>query len=376
MPKLNPLLESDSVECAHKGKIVAFSNNKMLEVDGSCVLTKQDLLQAQIIGCTHQVAGFSTPCKAIVTILDSALSNTLIINGDSAIIAQQISQIFTDNGVPLRFENGATPNAKDIFELDEEVAEFDNAKNGNENAESSEFNTKSSENLDTKSNEIFTPLPQRYASNDNMAIYEDFISNTKRHTTKKYPLAHSPLADLIVSKESNNNYNIANRYNPDNDKYLQTNEYILTTMTLKEVMLKQKDIKLLYATGRYQIIPETLKGAKNALQLNDNDLYNEEMQDRIFEKYLIDKKRSDVMEYLKGNGDIDKAAYALAKEFASIGVKRGLKLANGQIAKGGESYYNQSSNKAFHSPEKVIKALKDTKEQYKDYIKGVKCKKY
>ena len=66
MPPLNPLLESDNIECAHQGKIVAFSNNKMLEVDGSCVLTKQDLLQAQIIGCTHQVAGFSTPCKATI----------------------------------------------------------------------------------------------------------------------------------------------------------------------------------------------------------------------------------------------------------------------------------------------------------------------
>ena len=178
MPTLNPLLESDNIECAHQGKIVAFSNNKLLEVDGSCVLTKQDLLQAQIIGCTHQVAGFSTPCKAIVTILDSALSNTLLINGDSAIIAQQISQIFTDNGVPLRLKNGATPKAKDIFELDEDIAEdFNDLQNGNENAESmSESSPKSSENLDTKSNEIFTPLPQRYASNDDMAIYEDFIN--------------------------------------------------------------------------------------------------------------------------------------------------------------------------------------------------------
>ena len=192
-----------------------------------------------------------------------------------------------------------------------------------------------------------------------------------------FALAHSPLADLIASKESNDNYNIANKYNSNTNTYLQTNEYILTTMTLKQVMLKQKDIKLLYATGRYQIIPKTLKEAKKILNLNENDLYNEDMQDRIFEEYLIDKKRPAVMAYLKGNGDIDKAAYALAKEFASIGVKRGLKLANGQIAKGGESYYNnQAGNKSFHSPEKVIKALKETKEQYKDYIKGTKCKKH
>ena len=118
------------------------------------MLTKQNLLQAKIIGCNHQVAGFSTPCKAIVKIVDSALSNTLSINGDSAIIAQQISQIFTDNGAPLQFKNGATPKSKDIFELDEDIADFDNAQNSNENTESI---SQSSEDLDTKSNEIFTP---------------------------------------------------------------------------------------------------------------------------------------------------------------------------------------------------------------------------
>ena len=75
-------------------------------------------------------------------------------------------------------------------------------------------------------------------------------------------------------------------------------------------------------------MPNTLKDAKAKLHLNENDLYNEEMQDRIFEEYLINKKRPEVMRYLKGIGDVDVAAYELAKEFASIGVKKGWELRN------------------------------------------------
>lgn len=377
MPKLNPLLESDSIECAHKGKIVAFSNNKLLEVDGGCVLTKQDLLQAKIIGCNHQVAGFSMPCKAIVKIADSALSNTLSINDDSAIIAQQISQIFTDNGVPLQFKNGATPKAKDIFELDEDIAEdFNDLHNSNENAESiSQSSLKSSEDLDIKSNEFFTPLPQRYASNDDMAIYENFISNTKRHTTKKYPLAHSPLANLIGRAESQNKYTMCNhkQINSKGKEYYGAKDLKELTMLPLSTIIQKQQTKEIFAAGRFQVVKITLLGAKNALNLNENDLFNEEMQDRIFEEYLIDKKRPDVMEYLKGNGDIDKAAYALAKEFASIGVKYGWELdsypkGNKRISNGKQSFYeNKGGNKMIISYDSIIQALKETKEQMGGY---------
>ena len=57
--------------------------------------------------------------------------------------------------MPLRFENGATPKAKDIFELDEEVAEgFNDLQNSNENAETiSESSPKSSNQSNAESNE-------------------------------------------------------------------------------------------------------------------------------------------------------------------------------------------------------------------------------
>ena len=239
-----------------------------------------------------------------------------------------------------------------------------------------------------------TPIPT-YHTDERVKIflkgsktYKDFILNLKQKIDsiqsqyeierirlevgykKQYPLAHSPLAELIVSKESKNDYNIANKYNPKTKNYPSTKEYKLTEMTLKEIMEKQSK-KELFATGRYQIVPNTLKDAKAKLKLNENDLYNEEMQDRIFEEYLINKKRPKVMSYLKGIGNIDVAAHELAKEFASIGVKEGWELSNGHIAQGGESFYSGvGGNKAHYGAEKIIEALKNTQEKYKEYIKS------
>lgn len=239
-----------------------------------------------------------------------------------------------------------------------------------------------------------TPIPTHY-TDERVKIflkgsntYKNFILNLKQKIDsiqsqyeiervrlevgyeKQYSLAHSPLAELIVSKESKNDYNIANKYNPKTKNYPPTKEYTLTKMTLKEVMDKQ-DKKELFATGRYQIVPNTLKEAKAKLKLNENDLYNEEMQDRIFEEYLLDKKagRSAISDYIKRNGDIEKAAYALAQEFASIGVKEGKAIAEHpkgtkRISNGKQSYYEDiGGNKMLITYERIIQALKDTKEQ-------------
>lgn len=135
--------------------------------------------------------------------------------------------------------------------------------------------------------------------------------------------------------------------------------------------MKKQAKKELFATGRYQIVPDTLKEAKVKLNLNENDLYNEGMQDRIFEEYLLDKKagRGAISDYIKRNGDIEKAAYALAQEFASIGVKKGWAIADyprgtKRISNGKQSYYEDiGGNKMLITYEKIIQALKNTKEQ-------------
>ena len=154
MLKLNPLLESDCVECAHKGKVLFQSSTKdiMCVQDSSNndagMISLQDLANTSIVGCTNNIAGVPSPCTKLVNIPNSICSTLLEIDNQKIIIAQAISQVITDKGSPLILQG--QPKAKDIFELDEEIAGFDNAQNGNENAEST---SQSSPKSSAESNE-------------------------------------------------------------------------------------------------------------------------------------------------------------------------------------------------------------------------------
>lgn len=118
----------------------------------------------------------------------------------------------------------------------------------------------------------------------------------------------------------------------------------------------------IFAAGRYQMIPSTLKAGVNYLKLDTNALFGSEVQDKLFNEYLIAVKRPAILNYLKGNGTVEKAAYDWAKEFASAGVIAGEKISGGRIAKGGESYYaGDGLNKAHLTPEQMIKALENSK---------------
>ena len=156
MPKLNPLLESDSVECAHKGNVLLQSSTKdiMCVQDSSNnyagMISLSDLANATIVGCTNNIAGVPSPCTKLVNIPNSICSTLLEIDNQKIIIAQAISQVLTDKGSPLILQG--QPKAKDIFEIDEDIAEFDNAQNGNENAESTSQSSEYSNESNSKSN--------------------------------------------------------------------------------------------------------------------------------------------------------------------------------------------------------------------------------
>ncbi|MGX2973089.1 T6SS effector amidase Tae4 family protein, partial [Helicobacter sp. T3_23-1059] len=156
MPKLNPLLESDSIECAHKGKILLQSSTKdiMCVQDSSNndagMISLGDLANATIIGCTNNIAGVPSPCTKLVNIPNSICSTMLEINNQKIVLAQAISQVITDKGSPLILQD--EPKAKDIFELDEDIADFDNTQNHNGNAEStSKSNAESNSQSNTDS---------------------------------------------------------------------------------------------------------------------------------------------------------------------------------------------------------------------------------
>ena len=120
--------------------------------------------------------------------------------------------------------------------------------------------------------------------------------------------------------------------------------------------------RALFAVGRYQLIPITLNSAIRALNLNIEDNLDEEMQDKIFDHYLIAIKRPKIIAYLEGEGTLDVAMYESAKEWASIGVEKGKKISKGRIAAGGESYYaNDGLNKAHITPDQIKESLINSK---------------
>lgn len=163
MPPLNPLLESGTIECIHKGKVIFQSSTKdlMCVQDSSGtdagVISLQDLVNAVIIGCTNNIAGIPNPCTKLASIPNSITSSLLEIDNQKIVLAQTISQVITDKGSPLILQG--EPKAKDILELDEDIVEFNNTQNTNDsekssvdsNADSSESNAKSNTNLSNES---------------------------------------------------------------------------------------------------------------------------------------------------------------------------------------------------------------------------------
>ncbi len=196
-----------------------------------------------------------------------------------------------------------------------------------------------------------------------------FVEQMRRMGTI-YKWAHSEFGNLIAKKESNDNYNICNK-TKGGLKIVRS--VTVVELSIKEVQDKQKT-RDIFAVGRYQLIPKTLDAAVDKLKLDTNKKLDEEMQDKIFEEYLIDIKRPQIMNYLSGNGTIEDAMYAAAKEWASIGVQKGKRISDKKItkgdkvtyeiryAKGGESYYTGDGlNKAHISPDEIKSALEKSK---------------
>ncbi|WP_248740390.1 peptidoglycan DD-metalloendopeptidase family protein [Pseudomonas sp. MWU12-2029] len=135
--------------------------------------------------------------------------------------------------------------------------------------------------------------------------------------------AHSAFGNLLAKVESSNDYTAYNRtVGNEVQPYYNTN---LTSLTIAEVQAKQENSEM-FATGRYQIVTSTLADAVDKLKLDTSQKYDEAMQDKIFDQYLIRIKRKAIINYLEGSGDVEDAIYAWAKEFASAGVRRGKRI--------------------------------------------------
>ena len=187
----------------------------------------------------------------------------------------------------------------------------------------------------------------------------------------------TPLVKLILSKESKgsfNAYNITNKHGkPRESHFTPTAQYHISKMTITEIRNAQKtrigpEGLHLFAVGVVQIIPNTLEQFLSWLSKyksinRDIQLFDEEFQ-RLMPMFFWEEKVSKVASFFRGKVGVDKAAYAISREWASAGVPKGEPTESGNISDGGlVTYYDaKPGNKAHYSADVTIKALNDTKQ--------------
>ena len=166
------------------------------------------------------------------------------------------------------------------------------------------------------------------------------------------------LFDIIASGEGD--YNSVNRGRAG-DSPGGASRYFgkdLTQMTVGEVMDLQRSGQL-FAAGKYQIIPQTMKGFVSSSGISMTDLFDSRTQEK-FKKYVTDVKRPAVGQYLRGESENKlEAAQELAREFASIG----LAYPEAGRQRGESRYSGTGGNKASISPESIESALEKSRKQ-------------
>lgn len=178
----------------------------------------------------------------------------------------------------------------------------------------------------------------------------------------------SPLADLIQRGESGSksydNYNRGTYLDGNGRERIRGADRAIdfSTMTVGEVMdlqaLPRGDTNRLFAVGRYQVIPDTMRGAVATLGISRDEPFSDALQDRIFSDYLITNKRSAIAGYITGDPGVGlaDAQLALAKEWASI--------ANPATGRG---YYG-GANHASISAQETADALNAMRQDYRQAL--------
>jgi len=155
--------------------------------------------------------------------------------------------------------------------------------------------------------------------------------------------AVKPLLDLIAAGEGD--YTSVNRGKAGDTPAGWPG---LDRLTIGAVQELQTD-RTLFAVGRYQFIPETLRMAVAAAGFQSSDVFSPETQDWLAVALLLGGKRPALRDYLQGkNVTIEAAQLDLAKEWASIPTAEGRGVYDGDSA----------GNRATAKVTKVQSALK------------------
>lgn len=126
----------------------------------------------------------------------------------------------------------------------------------------------------------------------------------------------------------------------------------VTGKTINQILatdsLSGTDRNRMNTTGAYQIKIGTLELAKRKLKLTGEERFTPELQDRIFTDFLISKAGGGRLAAFinKGQGTVDDAQYAAAKEWASVAVPAGYATRHKGVSDGTMSYYGGPANSA------------------------------
>jgi len=164
------------------------------------------------------------------------------------------------------------------------------------------------------------------------------------------------LLDFIAQPESGGDYNIVwggikRKHRPPKP---------LVKMTIGEVLDWQDSIDPLYmseASGRYQIMEDTLRGLYRSAGLSRDDMFDRKNQDHLATQLL---RRRGLTDYMMGNMSAEKFAQSLSKEWASLPCI--IKDRKGRPARGQSYYAGDGLNKAHVTRAALMRAVRAVKE--------------
>jgi hypothetical protein len=90
------LTTGSALTCPHHGTVSLQASERLLTVDGQAVVTRADVLNGTVAGCTNQ-GGSNKPCLKIVTIA-AGVSTTLRLGHE--FVALATAQGLTDSSPP------------------------------------------------------------------------------------------------------------------------------------------------------------------------------------------------------------------------------------------------------------------------------------
>ena len=176
------------------------------------------------------------------------------------------------------------------------------------------------------------------------------------------------LGDVIAHGEGNYEaYNTGTKKVKDDKvgfSFLHPAKGTVTSKTINQIIANAKakdgtEKDRLFATGKYQTTYYTLQAGIDKEYFTGAEVYDANMQEKVFREFLI-SKRSTLYEFVRnGKGNLTDAQYDAAQEWASIAVPKGKPIGSGAISNGKTSYYEKKgqNSSSDESTKKVIEIL-------------------